>query len=62
MAWHWSIPRTTGRAPSPRAGYASALFEGELFVAGGWDGQDAPGDAFALSLNSLHWRALAVRA
>ena len=61
MAWRWSALRTKGLAPSPRAGYASAIIEGELYVAGGWDGTNAFGDAFALSLDSHRWRSLGLR-
>jgi hypothetical protein len=62
MAWRWTPLRTSGLAPTPRAGYASAVVDGELYVAGGWDGHAAPGDAFALGLDTLRWRSLALRA
>ena len=61
MAWRWTVQETTGRPPSPRAGFASALINETLYVAGGWDGTSAFGDAFAVSIETRHWRQLAVR-
>ena len=60
-AWRWSSPPTTGLAPTPRAGYASTIHNNELFIAGGWNGQTAPGDAYAFNLDAFHWRQIALR-
>lgn len=60
-AWRWSSPSTSGKPPSPRAGYASAVFGGTLFVVGGWDGTKAFNDAFALDLETFRWRQLFLR-
>ena len=61
MAWRWTALQPAGTAPAPRAGFASAVIDGSLFVAGGWDGQTAFEDAFALDLASLRWRTLSLR-
>ena len=61
MAWRWLSPTTSGRAPTARNMHASAIFSGELFVVGGWNGQTAFHDAFALDLLTFRWRELALR-
>ena len=69
-AWRWSTwsPTTLpGRAPSPRAGYASTIFDSTFYVVGGWNGKDAFHDAFALGVSEedsatyFRWRELSVR-
>ena len=60
-AWRWFSPSTTGKTPAPRASFASAVVNNTLFIAGGWDGTSAFGDAFGLDLELFRWREMFVR-
>ena len=58
MAWRWSALPTHGTAPAPRTAFASALFDGALIIAGGWDRSTAFDDMHALNLKTASWQAV----
>lgn len=61
MSTTWSKPRQYGQIPSPRRAHATVLFDNQLVVFGGGDGDRALNDLYALDvsdLSKLDWRRL----
>ena len=50
---HWEKPEVTGTPPAPRAYHASAVLRNELFIFGGWNGQQRLHDLHILNTGTV---------
>jgi hypothetical protein len=55
--WTWRRVETTGSIPQQRANHSSAVLEetGELFIFGGWNGNERLNDIYILDTEASHW-------
>jgi N-acetylneuraminic acid mutarotase len=57
VLWHSREIETTGEVPQQRANHSSALLEetAELFIFGGWNGNERLNDIHILDTNTSTW-------
>ena len=57
-SYAWTERATSGTGPSPRSGQPSILYDGQMVIFGGYDGNAHFNDVFMLNLTSWGWRSL----